>query len=50
MQEKVYKLMGKSGATNLTIGICVLVAGIVSGVILIVSGAKLLSDRKKLTF
>lgn len=50
MQEKIYKSMGKSGATNLTIGICVLVAGIVSGVLLIISGAKLLSERTKLTF
>ena len=48
MQEKAYKAMGKTGATNLVIGICVLAGGIVSGILLIIHGAMLLSERKKL--
>ena len=50
MQEKAYKAMGKTGATNLVIGIFVLAGGIVSGILLIIHGAMLLSERKKLTF
>ena len=50
MQEKAFKVMGKAGATNLVIGITVLVGGIVSGILLIVHGGMLLSERKKLTF
>lgn len=50
MQEKAFKSMGKTGATNLVIGICILIGGIVSGILLIVHGGILLSERKKLTF
>ena len=50
MQEKAFKVMGKAGATNLVIGITVLGGGIVSGILLIVHGGMLLSERKKLTF
>lgn len=50
MQEKAFKSMGKVATTNLVIGICILAGGIVSGVLLIVHGAMLLSSRKNLTF
>ena len=42
MEEKVYKTMGSTGGGSLAIGICILVTGIVSGILLIVNGARLL--------
>lgn len=50
MDEKIYKTIGASGAANLVLGICILIAGIVSGVLLIVTGGKLLKCRKKMLF
>lgn len=50
MEEKAYKTMGKSGAFNLTLGICMLASGIAVGVMLIIHGAKLLGSRRKLMF
>ena len=38
--EKTYKLMSVIGAGNLALGIVVLVAGIVSGILMIVGGAR----------
>lgn len=49
MNEKAYKTMGRSGAGTLAIGICVLVTGIVSGILLIVNAARLLKNREGLT-
>lgn len=46
MNEKVYKTIGSAGAANLAVGIVVLVCGIVSGILLIVQGGKLLKKRK----
>ena len=40
--EKTYKLMSVIGAGNLALGIVVLVAGIVSGILMIIGGARLL--------
>ena len=48
MDEKLYKTIGFSGAANLAIGICILVTGIASGVLLILNGAKLLKSKKKI--
>ncbi len=42
--------MSGCGAVNLTIGVLALVGGIVSGILLIISGAKLLSGRSKIIF
>ena len=50
MSEKAYKTMGATGAGTLAIGICVLISGIVSGILLIVNGARLLKNRESLTF
>ena len=50
MEEKVYKTMGSTGSGSLAIGICILVTGIVSGILLIVNGARLLKNRERLTF
>lgn len=49
MSEKAYKTMGSTGAGTLAIGICILVTGIVSGILLIVNGAQLLKNRESLT-
>ena len=47
MGEKLYKLMRGTGATTLAVGITVLVTGIASGVLLIITGAKLLKNKGK---
>ena len=46
MEEKLYKLMRGTGATTLAIGISVLVTGISAGVMLIITGAKLLKNKR----
>ena len=46
MIEKAYKSMSSAGALNIVIGVCALVGGITSGVLLIVHGGRLLSNRK----
>ena len=48
MEEKLYKTLGSTGAANLAIGVCILVAGVASGVMLIVNGGRLLKSRKKI--
>ena len=48
MDEKVYKTIGFSGAANLVLGISVLVTGIASGILLIITGANLLASKKKI--
>lgn len=50
MQEKIYKVMGSAGATALTLGICVLVGGLVSGVLLIVHAGRLLKAKGNVIF
>lgn len=50
MEEKVYKTMGSTGGLTLAVGICILVGGIASGIVLIVNGARLLKDKSKLVF
>lgn len=47
MEEKLYKLMRGSGATTLVLGICILVAGVASGILLIITGGKLLKNKDK---
>ena len=48
--EKVYKSMKHVGAANIAIGVVVIVGGIALGVLSIVAGAKLLKDKKEITF
>ena len=50
MNEKLYKSMGISGAGNIAIGIISLVTGVVSGVLLIITGARLLKKRSEIMF
>ena len=46
MSEKIYKAMKNTGALNIAVGIVILVIGIASGILLIVSGANLLKKKK----
>ncbi len=48
--EKLYHAVTRGGAGSLTLGIIVLVTGLVSGVLMIVNGASLLKHRKQITF
>ena len=50
MIEKIYKSMGTVGAINIAIGIVIIVTGVVSGVLSIVGGSRLLKTKNKLTF
>ncbi len=46
MSEKVYKVLGGAGALNIAFGIISIVVGVAAGVLLIITGGKLLSRRK----
>ena len=48
MEEKAYKIMGLTGGLNITLGVIAIVAGIASGVLLIVGGGRLLAAKSKL--
>ena len=50
MTEKQYKTMTGCAAASLTAGIIMAAAGLAAGIVAIVSGAKLLANRKNLTF
>lgn len=50
MNEKAYKTMSMAGVSNIVIGIIIAVVGVAAGVLTIVSGARLMKDKKGLTF
>ena len=50
MEEKIYKTMSGSGALGIAVGVGVLVVGVASGVLLVISGAKLLAAKSKILF
>lgn len=50
MGEKIYKTMRGAGAWNIALGVVLLVIGIASGILMIINGAKLLSDKSKILF
>lgn len=50
MSEKQYRLMSKIGGGNIAVGVIVLVTGIVTGILCIVNGARLLAGKKDITF
>ena len=50
MEEKIYKTMNGAGAWNIVLGIVAIVVGVSTGVLLIISGAKLLSGKSKILF
>ena len=45
MNEKLYKTVSGAGAGNLARGIITLVTGIVTGILMIVNGARLLKGK-----
>jgi len=50
MEEKIYKTMNGAGAWNIVLGIVAIVVGVSTGVLLIISGAKLLAGKSKILF
>ena len=50
MNEKAYKAMNFAGISGIVTGIIVAVVGVTAGVITIVGGARLLKEKRGLTF
>ena len=48
MDEHTYKVLGSTGGLNIAFGVISIIAGVAAGVLLIISGAKLLGSRKKM--
>ncbi len=46
MEEKMFKAVSAGGILNLVLGILILITGVVCGVLLLVSGGKLLGSKK----
>jgi hypothetical protein len=46
MEEKVYKSLSSSGVMGIVVGVLTIATGVVLGVLMIVSGSKLLAERK----
>lgn len=49
MGEKIYKTMTASGIIGIICGVVTIVIGLAVGILMVVSGAKLLSDKKGMT-
>lgn len=50
MEERTYTIMSRTGGWNIAIGIATMVVGLTAGVLLIISGGKLLVGRSKIMF
>jgi hypothetical protein len=50
MAEKAYKAMNRIGALNISVGIVIMVIGIVSGVLLIIGGGNLHKNKSEIMF
>ena len=50
MNEKTYKAMSVTGAGSITLGIVMLVSGVVCGVLSIINGARLLKKKSEIIF
>lgn len=50
MNEKLFKTVGTAGIWNLVMGIVILVTGVTSGVLLLVSAAKLMKSKNEVMF
>lgn len=49
MNEKIYKTVVWAGAVNLSLGIIVTAAGAACGILMIISGARLLRRKNEIT-
>ena len=50
MEERIYKTMSRSGALNVVCGVVAIAIGVAMGVLLNISGSKLLSRKSKILF
>ncbi len=50
MEEKTYKAVSAAGIMNLVLGVTILVSAVTWGVLLLVSGGKLLKSKKDIIF
>ncbi|MFI3171072.1 MAG: hypothetical protein R3Y58_01680 [Eubacteriales bacterium] len=50
MNEKAYKVMSVTGIGNIAIGIVMIVIGIAAGTIAVISGVKLIKEKRNLIF
>ena len=50
MGEKLYRSLTMSGAGSIAVGIVVVVTGLAAGIVAIVNGARILINRKNITF
>ena len=50
MEEKLYKIMRGTGAGNIVLGVVTLLAGVACGILLIISGSKLLAHKSDILF
>jgi hypothetical protein len=48
--EKAYKTMKRSGGLSIALGIVVVVVGVVSGILMISSGGKLLANKRHIVW
>lgn len=48
--EKIFKTVSRAGASNLVLGIVVLITGIAAGIIMIINGARLTKRKYEITF
>ena len=48
VNEKIYKTMSSTVASSLAVGIIVLTTGIVTGILMIVNGARLLKKKSEI--
>ncbi len=48
INETIYKRMGFSGIVSIILGVLLLVLGIAGGVMLLISGGKLISGRSRI--
>lgn len=49
MNEKIYKTMSRTGACSIAVGIITLVTGVAAGVLMIVSGSRLLKRKSDIS-
>lgn len=48
MNEKIFKLLGQTGTSDITVGIIMIVTGVTVGILSIINGARSLKTRNKI--